>query len=284
MITIGKYSGFCNGVRFTVEEAEKALQTGKTIYCLGEIVHNERVIKDLENKGMITIKNIEEAKDNSKVIIRAHGEVKETFDKAKEKGIELLDLTCGKIKAIRLKIKNKMDDCFIVIIGKNNHPETLGVQSFSGKDSYILENIEDIEKCREKYKESNKNKIYIVSQTTFNSNKFDTLVEEVKKELDGEIIVDKTICDATSNRQNETNELSKKADIMIIVGGKNSSNTKELEVISKANCNNVYLIQDVEDLKELSIDNNKNIGIMAGASTPEIVVDEIVKYLNKEDL
>ena len=281
MITIGKYSGFCNGVKFTVEEAEKALQTGKTIYCLGEIVHNERVIKDLENKGMITIKTIEDAPDNSTVIIRAHGEIKSTFDKAEEKGIELLDLTCGKIKAIRLKIKKKMDDCFIIIIGKKNHPETLGVQSFSGKDSYILENIEDLKECQKKYKESNKNKIYIVSQTTFNSNKFDTLVEEIKKELDGEIIVDKTICDATSNRQNETNSLSKNTDIMIIVGGKNSSNTKELEVISKANCNNVYLIQDVEDLKKINIDKNKNIGIMAGASTPEVVVNEIVNYLNE---
>ncbi len=279
-IIIGKYSGFCNGVRFTVEEAEKALKEDSNIYCLGEIVHNERVIKILEDKGMVIISNIEEAPNNSKVIIRAHGELKETYDKAKEKNIELLDLTCGKIKAIRIKIKNKMNDSFIIIIGKKDHPETLGVQSFSGKDSFIIENVEDIEECKEKYLTSNKNKVYIVSQTTFNGNKFDELVDNIKEQLEGEIIVDKTICDATSNRQEETNNLSKNVDIMIIVGGKKSSNTKELEVISKVNCQRVYLVQDVDDLKEVDINRNNKIGIMAGASTPEIVVKEIVNYLN----
>ena len=151
-------------------------------------------------------------------------------------------------------------------------------ESFSGKDSYILENKEDIPECLKKYKESKKEKVYIVSQTTFNSDKFDQLVEEIQKEFPGEILVDKTICNATSNRQEETRELSKQVDIMIIVGGKKSSNTKELEVISKEHCKNVYLVQDVEDLKKENIPSNSKIGIMAGASTPEVVVEEIIKY------
>ena len=281
-IIVGKYSGFCNGVRYTVEEANKALETDKTIYCLGEIVHNERVIKDLEEKGMITIQSIEDAPDNSKVIIRAHGELKPTYERAKEKNIELLDLTCGKIKAIRTKIKNKGEDSFVIIIGKKNHPETLGVQSFTGENSYIVEEIDDIEECKEKYRQSSKKNVYIVSQTTFNSNKFDKLVQEIKNELEGQIIVDKTICNATSNRQEETKELSSKVDYMIIVGGKKSSNTKELEVISKENCKNVYLVQDVEDLKNIKIKKDSKVGIMAGASTPEIVVEEIINYLNGE--
>ncbi|MBP5678263.1 MAG: 4-hydroxy-3-methylbut-2-enyl diphosphate reductase [Bacilli bacterium] len=278
-IIIGKHSGFCNGVRFTVEEATKALEEKKGIYCLGEIVHNERVIEDLEKKGMKTISSIEEAPNHSKVIIRAHGELKETYEKAKKKDIELLDLTCGKIKAIRIKIKNQLEDSFIIIMGKKNHPETLGVQSFSGKYSYILENQEDLSECKKKYEKSKKEKIYIVSQTTFNSEKFDQLTELVKQEFPGEIIVEKTICNATSDRQKETEELSKKVDLMLIVGGKKSSNTKELEVISEKNCKEVYLIQDVNDLKELKDWKKKTIGIMAGASTPEIVVKEIVEYL-----
>ena len=279
-IIIGKTSGFCNGVRYTVEEANKALDENKMIYCLGEIVHNERVIEDLEKKGMKTISSIEEAEDHSKMIIRAHGERKEVYDRAEQKDINLLDLTCGKIKAIRVKIKNKMNDFFIIIIGKKEHPETLGVQSFAGKDSFILENVEDIKDCKKVYQESKKEKIYIVSQTTFNGDKFDQLVEEIKKEFTGEIVVDKTICDATKNRQEETRELSKNVDVMIIVGGKKSSNTKELEVISKEHCKNVYLIQDVEDLKEINISKDAKVGIMAGASTPEIVVKEIVNYLD----
>lgn len=280
-ITIGKYSGFCNGVKYTVEEANKALDQDETVYCLGEIVHNERVIHDLEQKGMKTIHSIEEAPNQSKVIIRAHGELKETYEKAKQKKIELLDLTCGKIKAIRTKINHKKDEYYIIIIGKKNHPETLGVQSFSGEDSYILENEEDVEECKEKYKLSKKDKIYIVSQTTFNSSKFDLLVKIIQETFEGKIIVDKTICNATSNRQEETEELSKNVDCMIIVGGKKSSNTKELEVISTKNCKEVYLVQDVEDLKKIKLNTNSNVGIMAGASTPDVVVKEIVDYLEK---
>ena len=278
-IIIGKTSGFCNGVENTVKRAEDALSKEK-VYCLGEIVHNERVINDLENKGMITISNIDESPNNSKVIIRAHGELKETYDKAKEKNIEIIDLTCGKIKAIRVKISKKVGDHYIIIIGKKNHPESLGVLSFSGNNSNIIEDKEDVKEVITNFNKTNLDKIYIVSQTTFNSNKFDELVNLIKESTNKEVEVDKTICDATSKRQNETRELSKTVDTMIIVGGKKSSNTKELEIIAKEHCDNVILIQDKEDLKDNNIV-GENIGIMAGASTPTIVVDEIINEIKK---
>lgn len=279
-ITIGKTSGFCNGVENTVKRAGNALGNEK-VYCLGEIVHNERVIHDLEANGMITINKIEDAPNNSKVIIRAHGELKETYDKAKEKNIEILDLTCGKIKAIRVKISKKIDDHYIIIIGKKNHPESLGVLSFSGDNSNIIEDKEDINEIIDKVNNSLLNKIYIVSQTTFNSDKFDELISIIKNKTTKEVIVDKTICDATSKRQNETRELSKIVDTMIIVGGKKSSNTKELEIIAKENCDNVILIQEKNDLNNNQIV-GEHIGIMAGASTPTIVVEEIIKELKQE--
>lgn len=279
-ITIGKTSGFCNGVENTVKRAENALGNEK-VYCLGEIVHNERVIHDLEANGMITINKIEDAPNNSKVIIRAHGELKETYDKAKEKNIEILDLTCGKIKAIRVKISKKIEDHYIIIIGKKNHPESLGVLSFSGDNSNIIEDKEDINEIIDKVNNSLLNKIYIVSQTTFNSDKFDELISIIKNKTTKEVIVDKTICDATSKRQNETRELSKIVDTMIIVGGKKSSNTKELEIIAKENCDNVILIQEKNDLNNNQIV-GEHIGIMAGASTPTIVVEEIIEELKQE--
>lgn len=278
-IIIGKTSGFCNGVENTVKRAEDALSKEK-VYCLGEIVHNERVINDLENKGMITISNIDESPNNSKVIIRAHGELKETYDKAKEKNIEIIDLTCGKIKAIRVKISKKVGNHYIIIIGKKNHPESLGVLSFSGNNSNIIEDKEDVKEVITNFNKTNLDKIYIVSQTTFNSDKFDELVNLIKKSTNKEVEVDKTICDATSKRQNETRELSKTVDTMIIVGGKKSSNTKELEIIAKEHCDNVILIQDKEDLKDNNIV-GENIGIMAGASTPTIVVEEIINEIEK---
>lgn len=276
-ITVGKLSGFCNGVSNTIKKAEEALDKYKEVYCLGQIVHNERVIKSLEEKGMITINSIEEVPANSKVIIRAHGELKETYERAKEKNLEIIDLTCGKIKVIRNKIEKEMKDSFIVIIGKKNHPETLGVQSFSGDNSIIIEKEEDIEELINKL---NMKKIFIVSQTTFNSEKFDNLVKIIKEKIRTEIRIDKTICNATSNRQKETEELAQKVDCMIVVGGLNSSNTKELETVSKAHCKKVYLIQDFHDLINININEEDKIGIMAGASTPKEVVDEIVEYLN----
>ena len=280
-VIIGKTSGFCNGVSYTVKTAEEAIKNEK-IYCLGEIVHNERVINDLEKNGMITIKNIDEAPNNSKVIIRAHGELKETYDKALQKNIDILDLTCGKIKAIRVKISKRVDDHFIVIIGKKQHPESLGVLSFSGNNSLIIEDFEDIDKNIEIINGSSMNKIYIVSQTTFNADKYDKLVDYLKSLTEKDIIIDKTICDATSKRQNETKELSKKVNTMIIVGGRKSSNTKELELIAKEYCSNVLLVQNKDDI---NIENiiGENVGIMAGASTPNIVVDEIVDKLNRQD-
>lgn len=280
-VIIGKTSGFCNGVSYTVKTAEEAIKNEK-IYCLGEIVHNERVINDLEKNGMITIKNIDEAPNNSKVIIRAHGELKETYDKALQKNIDILDLTCGKIKAIRVKISKKVDDHFIVIIGKKQHPESLGVLSFSGNNSLIIEDFEDIDKNIEIINGSSMNKIYIVSQTTFNADKYDKLVDYLKSLTEKDIIIDKTICDATSKRQNETKELSKKVNTMIIVGGRKSSNTKELELIAKEYCNNVLLVQNKDDIQTENII-GENIGIMAGASTPNVVVDEIVDKLNRQD-
>ena len=279
-ITIGKTSGFCNGVQNTIKKADKALGNEK-VYCLGEIVHNERVIHELEANGMITINKIEDAPNNSKVIIRAHGELKETYDRAKEKNLEILDLTCGKIKAIRVKISKKLEDHYIIIIGKKNHPESLGVLSFSGDNSNIIEDKEDINEIIDKVNNSLLNKIYIVSQTTFNSDKFDELISIIKNKTTKEVIVDKTICDATSKRQNETRELSKIVDTMIIVGGKKSSNTKELEIIAKENCDNVILIQEKNDLNNNQIV-GEHIGIMAGASTPTILVEEIIEELKQE--
>ena len=279
-ITIGKTSGFCNGVQNTVKKAEDALGNEK-VYCLGEIVHNERVIHELEANGMITINKIEDAPNNSKVIIRAHVELKETYDRAKEKNLEILDLTCGKIKAIRVKISKKLEDHYIIIIGKKNHPESLGVLSFSGDNSNIIEDKEDINEIIDKVNNSLLNKIYIVSQTTFNSDKFDELISIIKNKTTKEVIVDKTICDATSKRQNETRELSKIVDTMIIVGGKKSSNTKELEIIAKENCDNVILIQEKNDLNNNQIV-GEHIGIMAGASTPTILVEEIIEELKQE--
>ena len=275
-IIIGEYSGFCRGVSNTIKRANMELDKDSNIYCLGEIVHNERVIEMLEDKGMKTVDDISLVPDNSRCIFRAHGERKEIYEEAKRRGIEVIDLSCGKVIAIRKKIEKKKDS-FVILIGKKNHPEVIGNFSFA-KTGMIVENSEDIDTALNYFKDSNLDNIYVCGQTTFEEDKFLKLVEEIKEKSKCLVEVDNTICSATHDRQNETKELSKRVDCMLIVGGKNSSNTKELYNISK---NNVmtYLIQDVNDLNDLDI-NYENIGIMAGASTPEIVIEEIVDYLS----
>jgi len=277
-IIVGKLSGFCQGVKNTIKKAEEVLDKKDNVYCLGQIVHNERVIKDLEDKGLTIVNSLDEVKDNSTIIIRAHGAEKDIYDEIDRRKLDLLDLTCGKVKAVRIKADKEKDNHFIVIIGKKNHPESLGVKSFAGDNSIIIEELEDIDELMK----NDFNSLYILSQTTFNEEKFDLIVNEIKSRTNKQVIVDKTICNATSDRQNEVGELSKNVDMMIIVGGKNSSNTKELEVIAKDNCKNTYLVQNYLDLEKVSFKNIKKIGIMGGASTPHIVVEEIINYINNQ--
>ena len=281
-IECGRLCGFCLGVNYTINKALEVLSNEDDIYCLGQIVHNERVIKSLEEKGMITVNNIDDVPDNSKLIIRAHGEEKDVFLAAKKRNIEIIDLTCGKIKVILKKIEREMNKSFIIIIGKKNHPETIGTLSYAGNNSSVVEDENDILITNEKLKKSRLSRVYIVSQTTFSSRKFDELITKIKNVFDCNIniLVDKTICDVTEKRQKEIFELSSRVDKMIIIGGKNSSNTKELAKISKSKCKQSFLIQTKEDLKSIAFSLDDNIGIMAGASTPRESIDEVIDYLN----
>ncbi len=280
-VIVGEYSGFCKGVNYTYTKAQEELKKGP-IYCLGKIIHNDIVIKELEDKGMITISNLKEVPKNGKVIFRAHGEPYESYEYAKNNNIEVIDLTCGKVKLIHNKVSKEKDESFIVIIGKKTHPEIIGTVGFSGKNSYVVENSSDIEKLKEKIEESKMSKIFIISQTTFSSQKFDELLALITKELkDYEINYDKSICNSTEKRQNECEEISEKSTLMIVIGDKLSSNTKELYNIAKENCQNSYLISDISELKGIKISSNDTIGIVAGASTPKYLIDEIYKEITK---
>lgn len=277
-IIIGKTAGFCYGVRRAVNETKKELENSSEICCLGEIVHNKSVVKDLEERGITFVNDIDECK--GKVIIRAHGESKETYKKLKEKGIEIKDLTCPKVlKTHELAEEYIKHNYFIVLIGVQGHPESIGTLSFCGENSYLLQDKSNIKEMVDKINESKLKDILILAQTTYNSKKFDDIVEEIKKELNGKNIkVKKTICEATKIRQNETTKIAKKVDAMIIVGDKKSSNTNKLYDISKEYCKRTFFVQTAEELNIEELKNAKEIGIMAGASTPE---EDIAKIIEK---
>ena len=268
-IIVGKLGGFCAGVRNSVNKASMLLENKDKVYCLGELVHNERVIKDLEDKGLIIVDSLDDVPNNSIVIFRAHGEGINSYKLAKEKNIEIVDLTCPKVKLIHEKIKNN-NDKYIVVIGKKSHPETIGHISYAN-DGIVIESISDIDNIKNNNKE-----IYIVVQTTFKEELFEEIVSNIKN---NKVIIDNTICNATHDRQEEVRNIASLVDMMIIVGGKNSSNTKELSNIASDYCNTV-LVQDKNDLNDIELNYNK-IGIMGGASTPKIVIDEIYEYIKE---
>ncbi len=278
-IIVGKYSGFCNGVNYTINEANRLLKEHSTIYSLGNLVNNKIVMDNLINKGLIVKNSIDEIPNQAKVIIRAHGEPVETYQKAKDKEIEIYDLTSGKVKLIHNKILQKKDDYFVIVIGKKTHPETIAHATYSD-NSFVVEDDIDIKEALDKFNKSDLKKIYIVVQTTFNRDKFDWLCNEIKKNFNTEILIDDTICNATFLRQEEAKEIAKSVDKMIVIGDKNSSNTKELANVSKEYCETVYLIETVEELtKEMFSEFNK-VGVIAGASTPNVVINEVIDFLN----
>ena len=279
-IVVGKLAGFCGGVINSVTKTDKILDDGVKTYCLGELVHNKQVVDKLEHKGLVLIESLEEVEDNSRVIVRAHGVAKEVYDLAKVKNIELLDLTCPNVLRIHEKaIKLVEEDYFIVLIAQKDHPEAIGTISFCGNDSLILEDKNGIEEVVSLFKVSNKEKMAIISQTTYSMAKFDELVELLRNKLsDYELNVDNTICSATELRQKETSKLAEEVDAMIIIGGKNSSNTKKLYELASTKCSNTYIIETVDDL-ESDMSKYEIVGVMAGASTPKESIDDVVRYL-----
>lgn len=285
-VIVGKNAGFCYGVERAVDTTKKELENYNGLYCLGELVHNSRVVKDLEDKGLTTVENISEC--TGKTIIRAHGVSKQIYEKAKKLDVELIDLTCPNV----LKIHNVIEeyannDYFIFLIGSKKHPETIGSYGFAGMYSYIIENEEDIMYAIGCLKNSKKTKLLVVVQTTFSLNKFNEFVDIINRSINEkinselgyniEIEIKNTICNATKLRQEETSELAKNVDCMIIIGGKNSSNTKKLYEMAVKNCENTFLIEDVNELEEYKevICKCEKIGIMAGASTPKEHIEEV---------
>ena len=279
MIEIGKYAGFCGGVINSVVKSEKSLKEYKKLYCLGEIVHNKQVVEDLQKKGLIFIESLGEVEENSNVIIRAHGVPQSVYEEGKQRNINLIDLTCPKVLKIHEEVEKYQKKGYsIILVGSKKHPEVIGTISFAGKDSYIVEIKEDLPCVLEKLK--GKENIAVFAQTTYSLKQFEEIEKELKERLlSSNLVIRNTICDATSLRQEECKKMAKEKDCMIIIGGKNSSNTKKLYEVAEEYCPNIYLIETIEDLDLEQMKDYKEIGIMAGASTPKSCIEEVFNNL-----
>ena len=281
-IIVGKTAGFCYGVKRAVEGAKKVVKESENVYGLGEIVHNKDVVKQLENLGMHFIEDIREAK--GKTIIRAHGIPKQVYQEAEKKQIELIDYTCPKVLKIHeIAEEYAKNGYYIFLLGNRKHPEIIGTLSYCGENKFVIEKEEDALKALEVLEKSEIKKLLVISQTTYSLEKFYIIEEIIKNELsrDIELVIKNTICQATEIRQKETEEMSKKVDCMIIIGGRNSSNTKKLYDIAKQNCKMVIFIENEKEIDLDAIGRKDKIGIMAGASTPEESIKKVVSKLGK---
>ncbi|MEA3384486.1 MAG: 4-hydroxy-3-methylbut-2-enyl diphosphate reductase [Campylobacterota bacterium] len=262
--------GFCFGVKRAIKIAEDH----KNSATMGPLIHNQKEIERLKDNFNVGLyNNIDEAKDNDTVIIRTHGIVKDDLKSLKEKNINVINATCPFVTTPQQIVKNMSKEQYsIVIFGDENHPEVKGVKSY-GDDVYVVLEENELDNIKFKYE-----KIATVAQTTRQKEKYLSIVNQLILKYK-EVRVFNTICDATFENQAATRELSSEVDLMIIIGGKNSSNTKQLFTISKENCKNCYLIEDETELESLWF-NNKNIcGVTAGASTPDWIIQKVINQI-----
>ena len=273
-ITVAKSAGFCFGVQRAVDSVYKELEenSGK-IYTFGPIIHNEQVVEDLNKRGIEVIDTVEQLKEikEGTVVIRSHGVAKEIYDILEQQKLKIVDATCPFVKKIHnIVLDESNNGKTIIIIGNDNHPEVEGIKGWVNGEVIVINKEEQIEKLSL----PEQTKACIVSQTTFNHNKFKYLVEIIRKK-GYDITVVNTICNATHVRQVEAQKISSNVDGMIVIGGKNSSNTQKLYDICRNECENTFYVQTVKDLNLHELKSLKSIGITAGASTPKNIIEEV---------
>ena len=275
-VELAKTAGFCFGVKRAVDTVYQQIEQyrGEKIFTYGPIIHNEEVIKDLRSHGVEVLNDEEELKtaDADVVVIRSHGVAKYIYDILEERGITCVDATCPFVKKIHKIVAEKSaEGSYIVIVGNGEHPEVQGIRGWAGEQVTVVQTAEDAERFELPDKDQ---KVCIVAQTTFNYNKFKELVEIISKKR-YDIVVLNTICNATKERQTEARQIAARVDAMVVIGDKRSSNTQKLFEICKEECLNTYYIQTLDDLDINQLRSVESVGITAGASTPNKIIEEV---------
>ena len=281
-VILAESAGFCFGVKRAVNMVYQEIEKNHVpIYTYGPIIHNEEVVKDLEKKGVTVVEDLTAIDELKKgiMIIRSHGISKNEYERIKSAGFEIVDATCPFVLKIhRLVEEYSTKGHHIIIVGNETHPEVQGIRGWiQGDQVSVIATKEDAEN----FSLNSNNSISIVSQTTFNYNKFQELVEIIMKK-GYDINVLNTICNATEERQTEARKIAKESDAMIVIGGKSSSNTQKLFEICKKECANTYYIQTSSDMDYTKLKSINNVGITAGASTPNKIIEEVSKNVRNE--
>jgi 4-hydroxy-3-methylbut-2-enyl diphosphate reductase len=266
-VIISKNCGYCNGVKKAIKILDNTIKENiskKNIYTLGSIIHNQKVVKSYEKKGVFSLEDINELKAGDCVVIRSHGVSPDIIEELNKKTINVLNATCNFVLRVHKLAKDLSSrGYFIILIGEKNHPEVTGIAGNIKNNNFVIINTPE-----EAQKINPQKKIAVISQTTQTKENFLLISKKIVENIKDEVLIINTICKATEIRQNETAQLAKKTDVMIIAGGKNSANTTHLAEISGNINKNTYHIENAEELKKEWFKNAKIIGITGGASTP----------------
>ncbi|MBE5840446.1 MAG: 4-hydroxy-3-methylbut-2-enyl diphosphate reductase [Butyrivibrio sp.] len=278
-VVVAEHAGFCFGVTKAVDTVYEQIEkkTGLNIYTYGPIIHNEIVVGDLEKKGVKVIESPEEIEglENGIIVIRSHGVTKEVHEKLSETGLEVIDATCPFVKRIHKIVQEESGNGKgIIVVGSANHPEVEGIVSYAGDRVYVIDSPESAAK----FSENRELEYTVVSQTTFNKKKFQETVE-IFKNNGYNINIVNTICNATDERQSEAEKIASEADVMIVIGGAHSSNSRKLYEICSQKCARTYFIQTLDDLHLKLGEDVSLVGITAGASTPKNIIEEVQNYV-----
>lgn len=275
-IIVAENAGFCFGVKRAVDMTDEFNKKRESkLYTLGPLIHNDDVVRSLEKQGIfqIDINNIAKLKPEDTIVIRSHGVTPETIKLLKQTGAKIMDATCPYVTSIQRKAKKYYREGYqIVIVGDPNHPEVIGINGWCNNTALVTKDGSELEKLPQK--------VCVLSQTTEKQSNYEKTLKRVSQLAD-DVLTFNTICSATNERQSSADKVSKIVDLMVVIGGKQSSNTRKLFEICSANCNNTILVENVKELPEWAITNEElsTIGVTAGASTPDWVIREVINKL-----
>ena len=274
-IELAKTAGFCFGVNRAVEMTYELVNSGKKVSTLGPLIHNPVVIEDLEKKGVRVLTSPEQAEKGSTVVVRTHGIGRSVMQELSATGAKVCDATCPFVKKIhRIVSENSSEDIPVLIAGDSDHPEVMGIMGYCNGECFTFKDATELRIILENHSDLCQKRITVVSQTTFSVKEWEESSKIINLLCTNANVFD-TICNATQDRQHEATELSERADIMIIIGGLESSNTAKLKAVCEKNCR-TYLVERAAELKNIDFSGCNFIGVTAGASTPARIIKEVL--------
>lgn len=276
LIILAKKAGFCFGVKRAVEAVESNMDK-TSVVTLGQLIHNDSVVRSFEERGVRCVESIEELTGNETVIIRSHGVSPDIINELERRGIEYIDATCPHVKAIHERVNSAHNEGLpIIIVGEAGHPEVDGTIGWAGGSAYVVYTEEEVKSLPEM------REAVVVAQTTITEEKWNSIVSALELKVE-RIIPFLSICSATKTRQDEAEEIAKKADVVIVVGGKKSSNTQKLYELCRKYCKKVFYVEQYKELLLEKMRFGDIIGIVAGASTPDSIIREVFDYMTENE-